>query len=248
MANETTRLLPPSGISSNEYYDRYFGGGVRNSNNQFHYSLAQTSPVGFSSGLNHLSPETFDSTNTERLDNTTTTAVVNQFREERAMKKKKKKKRRARKHRQRQKEESSETSSHSSNSVSSHEYRKWVEKRSALLEKERLKLIMQWKAEARKELEQARMRDEHDLWHRRVSRCLETTCGTLATKTFYVLAYCEAFFANLPLTIGAIALSTANLGVDWFKFAEENMDSCEPVHFHSAQCTFPEVSCFDLVN
>jgi hypothetical protein len=70
----------------------------------------------------------------------------------------------------------------------------------------------------------------------------------LATKTFDFLTYCEAFFANLPLTIGAIALSTANLGVDWFKFAEENMDSCEPVHFHSAQCTFPEVSYFYRVN
>lgn len=60
--------------------------------------------------------------------------------------------------------------------------------------------------------------------------------------------YCEEFIANLPLTIGAIALSTANLGVVWFKFAEVNMESCEPVHFHSAQCTFPEVSIVILNN
>lgn len=59
---------------------------------------------------------------------------------------------------------------------------------------------------------------------------------------FRFFARAESFFANLPLTIGAIALSIASLGVVWFKFAEENMDSCIPVHFHSAQCTFPEVS------
>jgi hypothetical protein len=59
---------------------------------------------------------------------------------------------------------------------------------------------------------------------------------------FFLFARVESFFANLPLTIGAIALSIASLGVVWFKFAEENMKSCIPVHFHSAQCTFPEVS------
>lgn len=66
------------------------------------------------------------------------------------------------------------------------------------------------------------------------------------SSIFPFLAWAESFFANLPLTIGAIALSIASLGVVWFKFAEENMDSCIPVHFHSAQCTFPEVKriCF----
>lgn len=76
---------------------------------------------------------------------------------------------------------------------------------------------------------------------RRLWRHLVTLSGNLAQKLFTPFAWGESFFANLPLTIGAIALSTATLGVDWFKFAEENMDSCQPVHFHSAQCSFPEV-------
>lgn len=55
----------------------------------------------------------------------------------------------------------------------------------------------------------------------------------------------ETFISNLPLTVGAIALAIVTLGVVWFKFAEENLDSCQPVHFHSSQCTFPEFpGCF----
>lgn len=61
-----------------------------------------------------------------------------------------------------------------------------------------------------------------------------------------LVRWAEAFLANLPLTTGGIALSTANLGVAWFMFVEETLDSCQPVHFHSSQCTFPEFStCFD---
>jgi hypothetical protein len=59
------------------------------------------------------------------------------------------------------------------------------------------------------------------------------------------LAWVESFLANLPLTIGAIAVSIANLGVVWFKFAEVHLSSCKPVHFHSSQCSFPEV-CIDF--
>ena len=55
----------------------------------------------------------------------------------------------------------------------------------------------------------------------------------------------ETFISNIPLTIGAIALAIVTLGVVWFKFAEENLSSCEPVHFHSTQCSFPEFpGCF----
>ncbi len=40
-------------------------------------------------------------------------------------------------------------------------------------------------------------------------------------------------------------MAIALLGVVWFKFVEENLDSCQPVHFHSSQCTFPEFpGCF----
>lgn len=117
-----------------------------------------------------------------------------------------------------------------------------MEKRASLLEKERTKLIKQWRAEAKAETEEARLLERRNRWYRRLWRCFESGYGSFALKVFNGLTYCEEFIANLPLTIGAIALSTANLGVDWFKFAEENLDSCEPVHFHSKQCTFPEVS------
>ena len=62
---------------------------------------------------------------------------------------------------------------------------------------------------------------------------------------FRLVVRVETFVANLPLMIGAIAMAVVTLGVVWFKFAEENLASCEPVHFHSSQCTFPEFpGCF----
>ena len=89
-----------------------------------------------------------------------------------------------------------------------------------------------WYSEGRMDTKTNRW--DNRLWRRLVSK-------NLANQIFKPFAWAESFFANLPLTIGAISLSAATLGVDWFKFAEENMDSCQRVHFHSAQCTFPEV-------
>jgi len=61
-----------------------------------------------------------------------------------------------------------------------------------------------------------------------------------------LLVWAQALCANLPLTIGGLAYSCACMGVVWFKFAEENLDSCVPVHFHSPQCTYPEFpGCFE---
>jgi len=58
--------------------------------------------------------------------------------------------------------------------------------------------------------------------------------------------WAQAFCANLPLTIGGLAYSCACMGVVWFKFAEENLETCVPVHFHSPQCTYPEFpGCFE---
>lgn len=55
----------------------------------------------------------------------------------------------------------------------------------------------------------------------------------------------ESFVSNLPLTIGAVGLAIVTLGVVWFKFGEEMINSCKPVHFHSQQCQFPEFpGCF----
>jgi hypothetical protein len=61
----------------------------------------------------------------------------------------------------------------------------------------------------------------------------------LGNEMFRFATLVEAFIGNLPLTIGAVAMAVVTLGVVWFKFAEECLDTCEPVHFHSSQCTFP---------
>jgi hypothetical protein len=82
-------------------------------------------------------------------------------------------------------------------------------------------------------------------WDKRLGRYLEATLSSLVGKWVKIWTVMEAFISNLPLTIGAIALAIVTLGNVWFKFVEENLDSCEPVHFHSSQCTFPEFpGCF----
>lgn len=88
---------------------------------------------------------------------------------------------------------------------------------------------------------QHRNMDEQNFMTKRSSNLQEATRGRLKQKTIKSLMWMESFVANLPLSIGAIALSIANLGVVWFKFAEVNLPSCTPVHFHSSQCSFPEV-------
>lgn len=102
--------------------------------------------------------------------------------------------------------------------------------------------MKQWRAEAREEEEKERYKRAKTRSSTRLMRLTGTVWKRCFECVFGLLTWCESFVANLPLTIGAIALAIANLGVNWFKFAEETMDSCEPVHFHSAQCTFPEVS------
>ena len=60
------------------------------------------------------------------------------------------------------------------------------------------------------------------------------------------LTLAEQFFANLPLTICAMAMSWVTLGVVHFKAYEELSNSCVPKHFHSLACTFPEFpGCFE---
>jgi hypothetical protein len=74
---------------------------------------------------------------------------------------------------------------------------------------------------------------------------LDQRLGDVVDKIVSILAWLESFVANLPSTIGAIAFAICTTGVVWFKFTEENLPSCEPVHFHSSQCTFPEFpGCF----
>jgi len=120
-----------------------------------------------------------------------------------------------------------------------------MDRRAKLLEKERTKLIQQWREEAKREEEAARRESEANSWYRWLGQQFDSEAQSFLSGSFKFFTWFEAFIGNLPLTIGAVALAIANLGVDWFKFAEENMESCEPVHFHSSQCTFPEFpGCF----
>lgn len=109
-----------------------------------------------------------------------------------------------------------------------------MKRKAKFLAEEKARIIEKWKKEAQEEA-------EHNRWDRRLGRYFKSMGGHIAVKLFVVFAWMESFIGNLPLTIGAIALASANLGVDWFKFAEENLSTCEPVHFHSKQCSFPEV-------
>jgi hypothetical protein len=128
---------------------------------------------------------------------------------------------------------------------SSYDYRQWTQKRAKMLEKERAKLILQWKAEAKAEAEVTRKESEAKHWPSRLKRYLDAEFVVFMSRAFKFFTSAESFIANLPLTIGAIAMAVVTLGVIWFKFAEENLDSCEPVEFHSSQCSFPEFpGCF----
>ena len=114
-----------------------------------------------------------------------------------------------------------------------------------MLENERNRLIAQWKAEARAEALNSYHQRENDQWHRRLGQYLDSELGDLWASTVKFLALLETFICNLPMTVGAIAMAIVTLGVVWFKFVEEKLDTCEPVQFHSSQCTFPEFpGCF----
>ncbi len=80
----------------------------------------------------------------------------------------------------------------------------------------------------------------------RLGRWIGSGINSIIDKIGKFLCQAETFIGNLPLTIGAVALAIVTLGVVWFKFTEEMLDSCHPVHFHSSQCSFPEFpGCFD---
>jgi hypothetical protein len=125
------------------------------------------------------------------------------------------------------------------------DYRVWTMKRATMLERERSKMIEQWKEEARAEAELLRKEEEGKEPHMRCWGSVARFFADLGGKSFRCLTLVEMFIANLPLTIGAVAMAVVTLGVVWFKFAEEFLSTCEPVHFHSSQCTFPEFpGCF----
>jgi len=133
----------------------------------------------------------------------------------------------------------------SASSESSSQYRRWARKKARILEEERAKLIAQWKAEAMAEEERKRKEREQSLWYNRLRRWGRHQSRRVAVRSSRALTAVGSFISNMPLTINAVALSIVTLGVVWFKFAEENLDTCMPVHFHSTQCSFPEFpGCF----
>lgn len=89
-----------------------------------------------------------------------------------------------------------------------------------MLEKERANLLEQWKAEARAEASHSRREQETNQWSRRIASSFHDELRKFQNLTYRAFTYMEAFIANLPLTIGAIALAIVTLGVVWFKFSE----------------------------
>ena len=219
--DEHTSLLPPSGISSHEHRSH-------------RYTEEPEPRRGLRRSGDPLLEHREDTTT--RRDN----RIHDQVMVTRSAATKSKKK--SRKHRRRARRNSWEGASdeNSSSDSSPVDYRDWSKKGARMLARERTKLIDQWKAEARAETERVRKEVEMNRWYRRLSRSLEAHMKILLMHVMNFLGFVVIFISNLPITIGAVALAIVTLGVVWFKFAEENMDSCQPVHFHSSQCTFPE--------
>lgn len=110
------------------------------------------------------------------------------------------------------------------------------------LEKERAKLVAQWKQEWEKDEEFLRQQDPK----RKLFRDLYDKVGHLLDIFMFCFSSAEVFISNMPLTIAALALSWVSMGCCWFKFMEENIDSCTHVHFYSPECSFPEFpGCFN---
>jgi len=247
--DENSSLLPPSGISSNEKegkdskYDRKYRRGhlhyeSTSSTRRHHHPNESTQLPSCTSLINgsiaNISKVSESAMSTTRRNNRT----INMDRKSR----KKKYRHKNSKHLL-----NSDTSSESSqdSSDSSFDHRKWTKKRARILEKERAKLIEQWKVEAKEEAELLKEEEESNRWYRRSRRTILDQFHNFGTKAFRCFTLVENFIGNLPLTIGAVALAIVTLGVVWLKFAEEYLDTCEPVHFQSNLCTFPEFpGCF----
>ena len=115
-----------------------------------------------------------------------------------------------------------------------------------MLWKEREKLIADWKAEYKPEIDTMRAVEEENQWDNHFCQFISHQYNFYFEKLGKFLSTAETFISNLPQTIGAVALAIVTLGVVWFKFAEENMDSCVPVHYRSHHCTFYEFpGCFE---
>eukprot|EP00934_Nitzschia_sp_Nitz4_P006878 Nitzschia sp. Nitz4//scaffold17_size182527//147575//151746//NITZ4_001877-RA/size182527-snap-gene-0.302-mRNA-1//-1//CDS//3329539409//6868//frame0 len=219
--DERTRLLPPTCISSNER-----DGSRRVASDEFRISRGPPDGLQYPGHAPEDSLARWDSRSREILEQSD-----RKYRSSRKNRKKKHK----RKHKSsRRGLDVPSSDSSGDEEAANYDYRRWTKKRARMLEKERAKLIEQWKEEAKVQAEMHRKEME-------ANRCDRLFMRLLWGK----LLSLETFFSNLPLTIGAVAMAVVTLGVVWFKFSEENLDTCEPVHFHSSQCSFPEFpGCF----
>mmetsp|Transcript_48736 Transcript_48736/g.117904 ORF Transcript_48736/g.117904 Transcript_48736/m.117904 type:complete len:1355 (-) Transcript_48736:1567-5631(-) len=254
--DEKTSLLPAAGISSNEQDEKYRG--LRSDRPNADYGLKASVARPYdgsyipspsprsewsSDSSRPLSPN--DATmSTNRWDNRTAKLMLEAA--EKNKKSRKKKYRRRSAHQATiQKGIDDEEEDDSDEEDSDMDYRAWTMKRANMLEKERSKMIEQWKQEARAEAEMFRTEAEAKEPHRRCWASIARVFADVGDKSFRCLTRLEIFIANLPLTIGAVAMAVVTLGVVWFKFAEEFLSTCEPVHFHSSQCNYPEFpGCF----
>eukprot|EP00550_Attheya_septentrionalis_P002507 CAMPEP_0198283698 /NCGR_PEP_ID=MMETSP1449-20131203/3266_1 /TAXON_ID=420275 /ORGANISM="Attheya septentrionalis, Strain CCMP2084" /LENGTH=783 /DNA_ID=CAMNT_0043980431 /DNA_START=152 /DNA_END=2503 /DNA_ORIENTATION=- len=113
------------------------------------------------------------------------------------------------------------------------------------LEVEREAIMKEVKAEMEAERRQ-QARGCFSQWYERMTKTTTKKANAVCMGLSNFLASAETFFSNLPLTIGAVGLAWVTMGVVWFKFMEENLDSCIPIPYNSLECTFTEFpGCFD---
>lgn len=74
---------------------------------------------------------------------------------------------------------------------------------------------------------------------------LDDAIGLVWKKMYSLIVMLELLISNMPSLIGSLALAWASLGVDWFKWYEENADDCIPTDYHDKDCVYPEFpGCF----
>ena len=74
---------------------------------------------------------------------------------------------------------------------------------------------------------------------------LDDALGIVWKKMYSLIVMLELLISNMPSLIGSLALAWASLGVDWFKWYEENANDCIPTDYHDPECIYPEFpGCF----
>jgi hypothetical protein len=74
---------------------------------------------------------------------------------------------------------------------------------------------------------------------------LDDAIGMVWKKIYSLIVMLELLISNMPSLIGSLALAWASLGVDWFKWYEENANDCIPTDYHNKACVYPEFpGCF----